>query len=46
MPKKRSKTMEQKEAEVLDSYEGWLKKRPIKKARAIAGDIAEDEEEG
>jgi len=43
MPKKKPKTAEQKAGEVLDSYEGWLKKRPVKKARAIAGDMAEDE---
>lgn len=41
MPKK--KTTEEKEAEVLDSYDSWLKKRPVKPARAKAGDVAEDE---
>lgn len=45
MPKKRSKTMEEKQAEVLDGYEGWLKDRPVKKARAVAGDVGEDEKE-
>lgn len=45
MPKKKAKTVEQKEAEVLDSYDTWLKKRPHKQARAAAGDIAEDKEE-
>ena len=43
MPRKKEKTIEEKEAEVLDSYEGWLEKRPVKKARARAGAIAEDE---
>lgn len=44
MPKKKEKTIEQKEAEVLDSYESWLKKRPVKNARAQAGDVAKDED--
>lgn len=43
MPRKKSKSKEEKEAEVLDSYDSWLQKRPIRKARAAAGDIAEDE---
>ena len=43
MPKKKAKTTEEKEAEVLDGYESWLKKRPVKQARAQAGDVAEDE---
>ena len=43
MPKKKQKITPKKEAEVLDSYESWLKKRPVKKARAVSGDIAEDE---
>ena len=44
MPKKKAKTIEQKEAEVLDSYESWLKKRPVKKVHAEAGETAEDKE--
>ena len=43
MPRKKAKTIEEKEAEVLDGYEGWLEKRPVKKVRAKAGSIAEDE---
>lgn len=43
MPAKKQKGKQKKEAEVLDSYESWLAKRPVKKARAAAGDIAEDE---
>ena len=46
MPRKKPKTTEEKEEEVLDSYQGWLKKRPAKKARAVAGDVGEDEEKG
>jgi hypothetical protein len=42
MPNKKAKTIEQKEAEVLDSYDAWLKKRTVKRARAISGDLAED----
>jgi hypothetical protein len=38
MPKKKEKTLEQKEAEVLDGYESWLKKQPVKKVRAQPGD--------
>jgi len=45
MPKKKAKTIEQKEAEVVDGYDSWLKKRPVKKVRAIAGDIATDEKD-
>lgn len=45
MARKKAKTIEQKQAEVLDSYEGWLKKRPVKKARATAGDVGEDDKE-
>lgn len=45
MPGKKRETKEEKEAKVLDSYESWLKKRPVKKARATAGDISRDEEE-
>ena len=41
--KKKPKITAKKEAEVLDSYDSWLKKRPVKKARAIAGDMSEDE---
>jgi hypothetical protein len=44
MPKKKAKTIEQQEAEVLDSYESWLKRRPVKKAHAQAGETAEDKE--
>ena len=43
MPRKKAKSLEKKEAEVLDGYEGWLEKRPVKKAHAKAGSIAEDE---
>lgn len=43
MPKKKEKTKEQKEAEVLNGFESWLEKRPVKEARAQAGDVAEDE---
>ena len=42
MAKKKAKTIEQKEAEVLDVYETWLKKRTVKHARAVSGDVAED----
>ena len=42
MSKKKAKTIEQKEAEVLDSYDSWLKKRTVKRARSVSGDVAED----
>jgi hypothetical protein len=45
MPKKKEKTIEQKEADVIDGYESWLQKRPNKKAQAKAGDVGEDEEQ-
>ncbi|MDA4123351.1 MAG: hypothetical protein OK456_09255 [Thaumarchaeota archaeon] len=33
----------EKEEAVINGYESWLKNRPIKEARAVAGDVAEDE---
>lgn len=43
MPAKKPKTKLEKEAEVLDGYDSWLKKRPVKKAKAIPGDLSKDE---
>jgi len=44
MPKKKEKTLEEKEAEVLDSYESWLKKQPVRPVRAKPGDISGEAE--
>ncbi len=43
MPRKKAKTKLEKEEDVINGYESWLKGRPVKEARAIAGDVAEDE---
>lgn len=42
MPKKKAETKLEKEADVLDGYDSWLKKRPAMEAHAISGDMAED----
>jgi len=42
MPKKKAETKLEKEANVLDGYDSWLKNRPPKEAHSVAGDVAED----
>lgn len=46
MPKKRGKEKELEAESVLDSFESWLEKQPVKPVRAKHGFLADERIEG